>query len=139
MKCPRCGGHLAPFGTSEGVELDFCSDCSGMLFDQGEVAEYFELSKDIPDLTTDLKQARKSSLSACPKCGGNWVEIPYAPSDNLLIDLCTQCGAVWLDKGEFPKLEKMAVAMEDPKSKLLRATQLIERRGYQVIGWKTNR
>ena len=59
MKCPKCSGEIAPIVTSEGVELDFCGGCFGMLFDHGEVAEYFELSKDIPDLTTDLTQARK--------------------------------------------------------------------------------
>jgi len=124
-------------GTAEGVTLDFCSGCSGMLFDHGEVAEYFELSRDIPDLHTDLKKQARRTKFKCPKCGGAWVEIPYSLHDNLLIDLCLKCGAVWLDKGEFPKLEKIAVGLEDPKSKLLRAARLVERRGYQVIGWKT--
>lgn len=135
MKCPKCTGNIAPIGTSEGVELDFCDGCFGVLFDQGEVAEYFELSKDIPDLTTDLKQARRTDFT-CPKCGGNWIEIPYAPGENLVIDLCTKCGAVWLDKGEFPKLEKIAAGIGDPQSKLLKAVKLVETRGYQVIGWK---
>jgi len=135
MKCPKCSGAIAPIGTSEGVELDFCSGCFGMLFDQGEVAEYFELSKDIPDLTTDLKQAKRTDF-VCPKCGGKWIEIPYAPGENLVIDLCTGCGAVWLDKGEFPKLEKIAAGMGDPQSKLLKAVKLVERKGYQVVGWK---
>jgi uncharacterized protein len=135
MKCPKCTGKIEPIGTSEGVELDFCGGCFGMLFDQGEVAEYFELTKDIPDLTTDLKQARRTDF-ACPKCDGKWIEIPYAPGDNLLIDLCTGCGAVWLDKGEFPKLEKIAAAMGDPQSKLLKAVKLVERKGYQIVGWK---
>jgi len=135
MKCPKCGGELGPFGTAEGVELDFCSGCFGMLFDQGEVAEYFELSKDIPDLTTDLKKARRTDL-VCPKCNGTWLELPYAPQENLLIDLCTGCGAIWLDKGEFPKLEQIALRLEDPSSKLLKAVRLVERKGYQIVGWK---
>ncbi len=136
MICPKCSGEIAPIGTSEGVELDFCGGCFGMLFDQGEVAEYFELSKDIPDLTTDLKKARKTDHT-CPKCQqANWLEIPYAPGNNLIIDLCPGCGAVWLDKGEFPKLEAIAAKMGDPRSKLLRATQAVERKGYQVIGLK---
>lgn len=136
MNCPKCSGDLSPLGTAEGVELDFCSGCNGMLFDHGEVAEYFELSKDIPALHADLKsQARRTEIK-CPKCGGDWVEIPYTLEDNLLVDLCLKCGAVWLDKGEFPKLEKIAVRLEDPKSKLLRATKLVERRGYKILGWK---
>jgi Zn-finger nucleic acid-binding protein len=126
---------MTAMGTSEGVTLDFCESCQGMLFDHGEVAEYFELSKDVPDLAQDLKQARKSG-NACPKCGGHWVEIPYVPADNLLIDLCTKCGAIWLDKGEFPKLEKLAAGLESPRTKLLRAVCLVEKKGYRVLGWK---
>lgn len=136
MKCPKCSGEIAPIGTSEGVELDFCGGCFGVLFDHGEVAEYFELAKDIPDLTIDLKQANKTDYT-CPKCQqAKWLQVPYAPGDNLLIDLCPGCGAIWLDKGEFPKLEAIAARLGDPRSKLLRATQAVERKGYQVIGLK---
>lgn len=136
MKCPKCNcDTLSELGTSEGVALDFCHSCSGMLFDQGEVAEYFELATDIPDLAADIKAARRTDF-ICPKCGGSWVEIPYVPHDNLLVDLCTGCGAVWLDKGEFPKLEALAVRIDKPASKLLRAVKTIETKGYTVIGWK---
>lgn len=135
MDCPKCEGSLGEIGTAEGVALDFCADCHGILFAHGEVAEYFELAADVPDLAADLKQARRTNI-ACPKCGGPWVELPYAPHDNLLVDLCTKCGAVWLDKGEFPKLEKLAVSMDNPRSKLLRAAKLVEKRGYKVIGIK---
>ncbi len=135
MKCVKCGGELAGMGTTEGVEVDFCSSCHGILFDHGEVAEYFELAVDVPDLVMDLDLARKTDLK-CPKCSGAWVEIPYVPQENLLIDLCTGCGAIWLDKGEFPKLEAIAAKLDDPKAKLLRAAKTVERKGYQVVGFK---
>lgn len=136
MKCPKCNNDtLAEMGTSEGVTLDFCHSCSGMLFDHGELAEYFELAADIPDLATDIKNARRTGL-VCPKCGGPWVEIPYTPHDNLMVDLCTRCGAVWLDKGEFPKLEAMTAKLDRPASKLLRAVKAVETKGFVVIGWK---
>lgn len=135
MNCAKCGGRLDSIGTAEGVELDFCSSCKGILFDHGEVAEYFELARDIPDLRAMVMKGRRTDRK-CPKCGGAWLEIPYDQEDDLLIDLCTRCGVVWLDYGEFPKLERIAARMSDPKSKLLRAVKLVEDKGYQVIGWK---
>jgi len=138
MKCPKCSGELSSLGTSEGVTVDFCPGCKGVLFDSGEVAEYFELSADIPDLKADLKSARRTGIS-CPKCASPWIELPYTPGDDLRIDLCSGCRAVWLDAGEFPKLERIAASLDNPSSKLMRAVRNIERKGYRIIGWKRSR
>jgi len=136
MKCPKCGSEkFGPLDTAEGVQLDFCPDCGGLLFDAREVAEYFELDKDIPDLAAVKADAKWSNVT-CPKCGGKWAEIPYVKGEDLLIDLCTHCGVIWLDRGEFTKLEAIAAAMDSPKSKLLRAVKTVERQGYQVLGFK---
>jgi len=135
MNCPKCEGKLEPMGTREGVELDFCMSCKGILFDQGEVAEYFELGRDIPDFDAVVKGARPTDIP-CPKCGTSWLEMPYAAAGNLLIELCPGCGVVWLDKGEFPKLEALAAQVGSPNSKLMRAVKGVERRGFQVLGFR---
>jgi len=36
MKCPKCGGDLA-IEDYQGVEIDRCSDCSGIWLDPGEI------------------------------------------------------------------------------------------------------
>lgn len=133
MKCPKCSGELNPIGTSEGVELDFCSSCNGILFDHGELGEFFELPEDIPELVDVWGGGRETDLS-CPKCPGTFVEISYVQGGDLKVDLCRKCGAVWLDRGEFPKLEAIAARMEKPRTKLMRAVKQVEKKGYQVIG-----
>lgn len=45
----------------------------------------------------------------CPRCGDN--ELEPRSKDNLIIDVCTVCRGVWLDKGEMEKL--LASAKED--------------------------
>ncbi len=136
MKCPKCGGdRFEAIDTAEGVELDFCADCGGVLFDAREVAEYFELDRDIPDLKAVKDKAAWSGIE-CPKCEGRWAELPYRDGDDLLIDLCTTCGVIWLDKGEFPKLEALAARIDKPSSKILRAVKTVERQGYQVLGFR---
>lgn len=133
MKCPKCSGVVAAFGTSEGVELDFCSGCSGILFDAGEVSEYFELASDFPDFPKTLEH-QKSTEFECPKCDDTWVEVRFEQNESLMLDLCRGCGVIWLDKGEFPRLEALAARLGDPRSKLMRAMVSVEKRGYSVLG-----
>lgn len=132
MNCPKCGGDMSPMGLSDGVQVDFCSGCSGILFDAGEVAETLQLGQDIPSLR-NLNTARPTG-AMCPKCSKPWVEIPYQPGQPLLVDLCTGCGAIYLDKGEFPKLRQIAVTLEQPKSRILRAVKSMQEKGYEVLG-----
>ena len=135
MNCPKCGGQLGAMGLSDGVEVDFCSGCSGILFDAGEVAESFQLPADVPKLEMDVKQAKASGF-VCPKCSSPWVEIPYPQGQDLLIDLCSGCGSIFLDKGEFLKLRDIAMRIEQPKSRILRAMKGISEKGYEVIGYQ---
>ena len=135
MKCPKCAGTLGPLMTAEGVELDFCDTCHGILFDRGEVAEYFELGTDVPDLKVNVKKAKRTDHT-CPKCGANWAEIPYETGNNLLIDICPQCGVIFLDEGEFVKLEAIAAKLDKPDTKFMRAVKVLKDRGYKPLGVK---
>jgi hypothetical protein len=44
------------------------------------------------------KRARSQNLNKCPKCGGDLVEREH---HNVKIDECSDCGGIWLDKGEL--------------------------------------
>lgn len=44
---------------------------------------------------------RKSHFGKCPRCGGALVESDF---HHVRIDRCTECGGVWLDKGELELL-----------------------------------
>ena len=46
--------------------------------------------------------AAQSATMTCPRCSGTLVEREY---HHLRIDECTNCGGVWLDKGELQLLE----------------------------------
>lgn len=45
---------------------------------------------------------RRSHYMKCPKCGADLVETEFA---HIKIDRCTECGGIWLDKGEMEMLE----------------------------------
>lgn len=47
---------------------------------------------------------RKSHHMKCPKCGGDLKEVS---SDQVAVDVCTDCGGMWLDAGELALLRKV--------------------------------
>lgn len=135
MKCPKCSSEIKPIDTSEGVELDFCASCKGMWFDAGEVAAYFELATDVPDLDA-ARATRTVTTFHCPKCDTVLEELRYSKLDDLHVDRCPGCGGLWLDPSEVPRLEKLSATLEHPRSRLLRTMQGFEAKGYQILGRK---
>ncbi len=47
---------------------------------------------------------RASHYMHCPKCGASLVEVDF---HQIKIDRCTECGGMWLDKGEMEMLEHL--------------------------------
>lgn len=74
--------------------------------------EYFlklDMEK-VKDLRQDLDESRKQDTEQqqmkahwmkCPKCGSQLAEVNY---DGVMIDRCTECMGIWLDKGELELL-----------------------------------
>jgi len=91
------------------IEVDKCSQCYGVWFDQDELRQ----TKDEKDqflkwLDVDLWEKEDkfkafSSDKLCPVCKTNLYEIDYGNS-NIKIDICNSCKGIWLDKGEFKKI-----------------------------------
>ena len=71
--------------------------------------EYFtranaELIKSLRAQLDDARQQaeRASHRMRCPRCGGQLAERSH---HHVTIDVCTECGGTWLDKGELEMLE----------------------------------
>lgn len=139
LRCPKCATpSVNPFSTSEQCTLDMCDRCNGCWFDAGEIAQYFELSKDVPDLDKALKSATPTKY-ACPKCkGATLVEFEYSAielaSGRLRVDYCRSCKGIWLDPGEVVSLECLATKLESPGSRLGRAIKELHDKGYVLVG-----
>lgn len=48
------------------------------------------------------RRERESHHMRCPKCGGQLAERKH---HGVSVDVCQDCGGVWLDKGELEQLE----------------------------------
>ncbi len=59
-------------------------------------------------LDAERKQAeRKAHHNKCPRCGGDLSE---KQSEMVKIDECSDCGGIWLDKGELEQLRRVNTA-----------------------------
>jgi Zn-finger nucleic acid-binding protein len=113
MICPKCSGNLSLIET-EGIELDYCTHCHGVGFDQGEVTAYFGLAQDVPE-ETGRSLGRTKALD-CPKCkDGLLYEIQYCSVSPLMIDLCDTCQFIWLDTGEVKDLKQLVSKLQKPQ------------------------
>jgi Zn-finger nucleic acid-binding protein len=65
------------------------------------------------------------SVLSCPVCKGAMREVNR---EGILIDVCTQCRGVWLDRGE---LEKLAAFMPTPMSAPRPMRPAPDDRGYR--------
>lgn len=51
-----------------------------------------------------IAKARASHLGKCPRCGAALVVKPLGP---VTVDVCEDCGGMWLDNGELEMLTKV--------------------------------
>ena len=56
-------------------------------------------------LDADRKKAERTAHhNKCPRCGGDLTE---QHSEQVKIDECSDCGGIWLDKGELEQLQRV--------------------------------
>ena len=135
MDCPKCAGGIEEIDNYQRVVVDFCGSCKGIWFDAGEVADFFDLTSDIPDIDTALATMKETDLS-CPKCNNSLREFQFAKANNLILDICSGCHGIWLDAGEVPQLEELSRSLDSPKSRILASFLRLKERGYEVLGVK---
>jgi Zn-finger nucleic acid-binding protein len=108
MKCPLCKKDLEK-AIFYGVEVDYCPTCLGLWFEEDEL----RLAKDKKDenlrwLDIDLwKRKNKFKIylgeRLCPTCRLPLYEVYYGDS-RIIVDFCSLCKGVWLDRGEFKRI-----------------------------------
>ena len=131
--CPKCKKPtLSNFNTSEGVIVDFCDLCYGIWFDKDELAQYVELSRDIPELKQMEEKARKTDL-VCPKCKNLLEELPFSSKTEILIERCPGCEGTFFDAGEINAAEKASADLETFKSRMKKVAERLAVEGYKVL------
>lgn len=101
MKCPRDGAVMT--FTDDGTHMrNRCPGCSGLLLDEAEVAAALGQGRKRsgaigPERIAALPQGRLP----CPRDGKPMRVLDH---QGVEIDLCADCGSLWLDAGELEKI-----------------------------------
>ena len=109
MECPVCKGIVAVV-EYERIELDYCTSCSGVWFDSGELellAERLSLEGDavsLPDIM-DLPEAKAPEKARrCPICHRKMKKVRAGGDPSVLLDVCPRQDGIWFDRGEVGQL-----------------------------------
>jgi len=106
----------------EKIELDYCTNCSGVWFDSGELElmlESMELegsSLSTVDLLSSSETKTTEKKRKCPLCNQKMKKTTIGRKPALLLDMCLKGHGLWFDGGEVHELIRQHVAEPAPGS-----------------------
>jgi Zn-finger nucleic acid-binding protein len=106
--CPRCGVPLQQ-GLMDEQRVEHCADCNGVLLPRetfAAVVSHRRARYRGPDAVPRPLDGRElERIVGCPGCGERMEVHPYYGPGPAVIDSCSRCALVWLDRGEMTVIE----------------------------------
>jgi Zn-finger nucleic acid-binding protein len=104
MNCPVCKKNALITLELNEVEIDYCTVCSGIWLDAGELEILLGQSEKAKAVLGSFKvdSAVKEEIRKCPICDKNMHKVLVGSSKSpLLIDKCSRGDGLWFDKDEL--------------------------------------
>lgn len=131
MNCPACKAALRRI-SYEDVQIHTCDGCGGEFVGAGEIAHIVNVRNErfSPELVAQIgKQAPSFAVPApelkrtldCPACRSKTKPINYAGDSGVVLDRCTACSGLWLDKAELEKIQVLLEEWQDQAPAKIRA------------------
>ncbi|MHC4394447.1 MAG: TFIIB-type zinc ribbon-containing protein [Planctomycetota bacterium] len=123
MDCPVCKNAMITLELTD-VEIDYCTDCSGIWLDAGELELLLDNPEQAEKLLKSFEIESNSTEKArkCPICLKKMQKIIVGTSAPvLLLDKCSRGDGLWFDKGELQDIINRAQLDEDNKIQKLLA------------------
>jgi Zn-finger nucleic acid-binding protein len=89
------------------IDVDRCTNCQGLWFDEFEKAELQKLKGSAVIDTGDPKVGHdfnKVDRIQCPRCGSRMIRMVDLNQPHIWFEHCTVCGGSFFDAGEFKDL-----------------------------------
>ena len=106
MNCPKCISPMV-IVTFGGIEVDRCTDCQGLFFDELEKEQLRKMKGadaiDVGDPKTGQEFNRVDRIN-CPRCGSLMIRMVDLEQPHIWFEHCTICGGSFFDAGEFKDL-----------------------------------
>ena len=114
MNCPVCKGDdgAMVIVEHEQIELDYCTNCTGVWFDYGELdllLERLGLDSSAFSMSTILglpEKRVKEDTRKCPVCRKKMKKTTVGSEPEVLIDICPRGDGIWFDGGEVQQVIK---------------------------------
>jgi PAT family beta-lactamase induction signal transducer AmpG len=112
MRCPKCRSDMEQI-TIDGTEVDRCSSCYGLWFDDGELSKLRNKEAaavlDIGNIKTGKKQ-NKIEHYRCPRCAGPMNRLVDPEQAHIWFEQCDSCRGLFFDAGELTDLTTASVS-----------------------------
>ncbi len=112
MRCPKCRSDMEQI-VIDGVEVDRCSSCHGLWFDDGELSKLGNkkaaAALDIGDVATGKKQ-NEIEYYRCPRCAGPMNRLVDPAQTHIWFERCGNCRGSFFDAGELTDLATVSVS-----------------------------
>jgi PAT family beta-lactamase induction signal transducer AmpG len=112
MRCPKCRADMEQV-TFDGTEVDRCSSCHGLWFDDGELGKLRSkeaaAALDVGDAKVG-KQQNKIEHYRCPRCAGPMHRLVDPEQTHIWFEQCGSCRGSFFDAGELTDLTTVSVA-----------------------------
>ena len=106
MNCPRCSSAMETVQIEE-VQIDRCTKCGGLWFDEFELADLkAKKGSEKADTGHADKETQYSQVRLnCPKCGTPMLRMVDAQQPHIWYETCEECSGSFFDAGEFRDLK----------------------------------
>jgi uncharacterized protein len=119
MICPACKNSMIVVEYKR-IELDYCTYCSGVWFDSGELELLLEstqsLEKSAQEVCRPLQDKASETKRKCPICHQSMIQNHIGGKLPVLIDICPTCDGLFFDGGELNQfLKQLTIDTEGGK------------------------
>ena len=112
MRCPKCRSDMQQI-MIDGIEVDRCSACHGLWFDDGELGKLSNkeaaAALDVGDVMTGKKQ-NEIEHYRCPRCAGPMNRLVDPAQTHIWFERCGTCRGSVFDAGELTDLVTVSVS-----------------------------
>ncbi|MEE4162461.1 MAG: MFS transporter [Woeseiaceae bacterium] len=112
MRCPKCRSDMEQI-MIDGTEVDRCSSCHGLWFDDGELRK---LRTKEAAAVLDIGDARTGKLQnevehyRCPRCAGSMNRLVDPAQPHIWFEQCGSCRGSFFDAGELTDLATVSMS-----------------------------
>ena len=112
MNCSKCSSPMVKV-TFAGIEVDRCSGCQGLFFDEFEKEQLQKIKGAGAIDSGGAKAGRefnKVDRINCPRCSSRMIRMVDIDQPHIWFEHCTVCGGSFFDAGEFRDLAHQTIA-----------------------------